>query len=116
MRSSAESGRNPSHRSIPLTSSRLDSGFIEPSALWAACPALQVATARVGERRQIAREMPDVLARRMSLVTVHAGALANRTDLSPAQTRETAAIIQTDSQCAAGPKRTSSQGVHGQGA
>ena len=60
--------------------------------------ALQVATARVGERTQIAREMHDVLAHRMSLVAVHAGALAYRTDLSPAQTRETAGVIQVNSQ------------------
>jgi signal transduction histidine kinase len=34
----------------------------------------------------------------MSLVAVHAGALAYRTDLSAAETRETAAIIQANSQ------------------
>jgi signal transduction histidine kinase len=60
--------------------------------------ALQVATARVGERTLIAREMHDVLAHRMSLVALHAGALAYRTDLSPAQTRETAGVIQANSQ------------------
>lgn len=60
--------------------------------------ALQVASARTGERTRIAREMHDVLAHRMSLVAVHAGALAYRTDLSAAETRETAAIIQANSQ------------------
>jgi signal transduction histidine kinase len=60
--------------------------------------ALQVATARANERTRIAREMHDVLAHRLSLVTLHAGALAFRTDLAPAQTRETASIIQANSQ------------------
>lgn len=60
--------------------------------------ALQVATARAAERARIAREMHDVLAHRMSLVALHAGGLAYRTDLSPAQTRETAGVIQANSQ------------------
>src|SRR6476661_4876337 len=60
--------------------------------------ALQVSTARAGERTRIAREMHGVGAHRMSLVAVHAGALAYRTDLSAAETRETAAIIQANTQ------------------
>jgi signal transduction histidine kinase len=39
--------------------------------------------------------MHDVLAHRISLVTMHAGALAYRTDLPPEQIRETALLIQT---------------------
>src|SRR3954447_22194631 len=67
--------------------------------------ALQVSTARAGERTRIAREMHDVLAHRMSLVALHAGALAFRTDLTPAETRRTAGIIQVNSQRALGDLR-----------
>ena len=56
--------------------------------------ALRVAQARTNERARIAREMHDVLAHRISLVTMHAGALAYRDDLSPEQVRESAEIIQ----------------------
>jgi signal transduction histidine kinase len=60
--------------------------------------ALQVTAARASERTRIAREMHDALAHRLSLVNLHAGALAFRTDLTPEQTRETASIIQASSQ------------------
>jgi signal transduction histidine kinase len=55
---------------------------------------LRVSTAQSAERERIAREMHDVLAHRISLVTMHAGALAYRTDLPPEQVRETAKLIQ----------------------
>ncbi len=58
---------------------------------------LKVSTAQANERTRIAREMHDVLAHRMSLVAVHAGALAYRDDLTASETRETAEIIQANS-------------------
>ncbi|ADB74680.1 sensor histidine kinase [Geodermatophilus obscurus] len=61
---------------------------------------LRVAAAQAGERARIAREMHDVLAHRMSLVALHAGALVYRTDLSAAETQGTAGIIQANSQAA----------------
>ena len=44
--------------------------------------------AREAERRRIAREMHDVLAHRLSILSVHAGALENRaTDAARVQSR-----------------------------
>ncbi|QIK65708.1 histidine kinase [Nocardioides sp. HDW12B] len=56
--------------------------------------AARVAQARAGEREQIAREMHDVLAHRISLVAMHAGALAYRTDLGAEAVRSSAGLIQ----------------------
>ena len=58
---------------------------------------LQVARAQAEERTRIAREMHDVLAHRMSLVAMHAGALAYRDNLTPDETREAAEVIQANS-------------------
>jgi signal transduction histidine kinase len=58
---------------------------------------LRVEQGRSNERARIAREMHDVLAHRISLITMHAGALAYRSDLSADEMRETADLIQTTS-------------------
>lgn len=62
-----------------------------------AAQAARVEQARTAERAQIAREMHDVLAHRISLVTMHAGALTYRTDLDADQMRATAEVIQENS-------------------
>jgi signal transduction histidine kinase len=54
---------------------------------------LRVAQARANERARIAREMHDVLAHRISQVSMHAGALAFREDLTPQQVHASAAVI-----------------------
>jgi signal transduction histidine kinase len=54
---------------------------------------LRVAQARANERARIAREMHDVLAHRISQVSMHAGALAFREDLTPEQVRASATVI-----------------------
>ncbi|KGM13378.1 sensor histidine kinase [Cellulomonas bogoriensis] len=55
---------------------------------------LKADAAREAERTRIAREMHDVLAHRISLVAMHAGALTYRTDLTPQETAQTAKVIQ----------------------
>lgn len=60
--------------------------------------ALRQETARAEERSRIAREMHDVVAHRISIVAMHAGALAYRDDLPPEQTRTVAASIRDNAQ------------------
>ncbi len=62
-------------------------------------------TARAAERNRIAREMHDVLAHRLSLVALHAGALEYRADLDPEQVRETAAVVRENAHEALGELR-----------
>lgn len=65
----------------------------------------RVEAARAGERTRIAREMHDVLAHRLSLVALHAGALEYRSDLSPDATRQAAGIIRENAHLALGELR-----------
>jgi len=67
--------------------------------------ASRVAQARANERARIAREMHDVLAHRMSLVAMHAGALAYRTDLPPEKVAESAALVRDSAHEALGELR-----------
>ena len=57
-------------------------------------------SARASERNRIAREMHDVLAHRLSLVALHAGALEYRAELDPDQVRETAAVVRESAHAA----------------
>jgi signal transduction histidine kinase len=56
---------------------------------------LHADAARMAERSRIAREMHDLLAHRMSLVALHAGALEMRPDLPAEQVRETAELLRS---------------------
>ncbi|HTU15680.1 MAG TPA: histidine kinase [Solirubrobacterales bacterium] len=57
---------------------------------------LRLAQAREQERTRIAREMHDVLAHRISLVALNAGALEFRPDASPEEVRQAAAIVRSN--------------------
>lgn len=55
---------------------------------------LRASQARSNERSRIAREMHDVLAHRISQISMHAGALNFRGDLTAEEMRSSAAVIQ----------------------
>ncbi|GAA4363799.1 sensor histidine kinase [Paeniglutamicibacter cryotolerans] len=65
----------------------------------------QLDAARANERTRIAREMHDVLAHRLSLVALHAGALEYRSDLGPGRTRDAAGVIRENAHLALGELR-----------
>jgi signal transduction histidine kinase len=61
---------------------------------------LRVEQAREAERRRIAREMHDVLAHRVSLLSLHAGALEFRPDATPEEIAEAAGVIRSTAHAA----------------
>ena len=61
--------------------------------------------ARAAERRRIAREMHDVLAHRLSLLSVHAGALEFRPDAPAEEIAEAAGVIRESARAALGELR-----------
>ncbi|RIJ53996.1 sensor histidine kinase, partial [Clavibacter phaseoli] len=62
--------------------------------------ALRSAQAADHERTRIAREMHDVLAHRLSLVALHAGALEYRDDLDASEVRATAGVVRDNARTA----------------
>src|SRR5579875_2994782 len=62
--------------------------------------ALRVSEARRAERTRIAREMHDVLAHRISLLAVHAGALEFHPDAPPEEIARAAAVIRESARAA----------------
>lgn len=68
--------------------------------------ALAIEKSRADERARIAREMHDVLAHKISLISMHAGALAYREDLNPDETRRAAKTIEASSRQALAELRT----------
>src|SRR5262249_56434768 len=61
---------------------------------------LHLERARDAERRRIAREMHDVLAHRLSLLSVHAGALEFRRNATPDEVSEAAGGIRASAHVA----------------
>ncbi|GAA2287607.1 histidine kinase [Nonomuraea roseoviolacea subsp. roseoviolacea] len=66
----------------------------------------RVEQAKLAERAQIAQEMHDALAHRMSLLAMLAGGLAYRTDLGPDEMRQTAQAIQESAHLSLNELRT----------
>ncbi|HTJ33717.1 MAG TPA: histidine kinase [Dactylosporangium sp.] len=79
---------------------RLVASLRERAARLEAEQALRVEQARLTERTRIAREMHDTLAHRLSLVSLHAGALEVRTDASNEEVSAAAAVIRTNTHAA----------------
>jgi signal transduction histidine kinase len=70
-------------------------GLRERAARLEAEQQLRIQQARDAERRRIAHEMHDVLAHRVSLLSLHAGALEFRRDATPEEIAEAAGVIRT---------------------
>lgn len=85
---------------------RLTRSLREHAARLEAEQHLRVEQAKLTERARIAREMHDVLAHRMSLVSLHAGALEVRTDARPEEVALAAAAIRTSVHAALQELRT----------
>jgi signal transduction histidine kinase len=66
----------------------------------AADQARRIEEAREAERRHIAREMHDALAHRLSLLSIHAGALQFRPDASASEIAQAATVIRTSAAAA----------------
>lgn len=66
----------------------------------------RIEQARVAERTRIAREMHDTLSHRLSLITLHAGALEYRADLDRDTARQAARVIREAAGTAADELRT----------
>ncbi|GAA4591882.1 histidine kinase [Planotetraspora phitsanulokensis] len=76
----------------------------------------RIEQAKLSERVKIAQEMHDVLAHRISLLSMLAGGLAYRTDLSPEETREVALAIQQNAHQSLNELRTVLGGLRRDGA
>lgn len=76
----------------------------------------RVNEARLAERERIAREMHDVVAHRISLVALHAGALAHRPDADPDEARTLARMIQANAQASLDELRAMLATLRGAGA
>lgn len=61
---------------------------------------------RAAERTRIAREMHDTLSHRLSLISLHAGALEYRADLDPQTVRSTATLVRETARTASQELRT----------
>lgn len=66
---------------------------------------IDVQRARAEERRALARDMHDGISHQLSVVAIHAGALASRDDLPPEQIRSTAQTIRDAAATAGGMLR-----------
>jgi signal transduction histidine kinase len=74
---------------------RVTVAFREDAARLKAEQQLRIEQARLTERTRIAREMHDVLAHRMSMLSLYAGALEVRTDARPEELAQAATAIRT---------------------